>query len=60
MNKQQWKKYYRLIRIGRREAKKVSMDMMIYGSGYMVVVDGEPKRVSPEDIYLTFEEENNK
>jgi hypothetical protein len=54
MNKQQWKKFYRTLRIVRREAYKVTLDMMIYGTGTMMVSDdgSDPKHVPIEEMLI--------
>ena len=46
-----WKKYYRILRITRRECMKAQMDMMIYGSGYVRInKTGYPLYVPAKDI----------
>lgn len=40
MTKEQWKWYYRQLRIARRESWKVCLDVMIFGAG-AVRFDGE-------------------
>jgi len=45
MNKVQWKIYYRLIRIARRESLKAATDAMIYGVGAVLVGDGDPRHI---------------
>ena len=50
MNKQQWEIYYRSLRIHRREVTKAKQDMMLYGSGYISVVNGEVKHVPIKEV----------
>lgn len=50
-----WKKYYRALRVCRREAMKATQDMMLYGTGVVKVsADGEAERIHPKDVNLIF------
>jgi hypothetical protein len=57
MNKQEWKIFYRKLRVTRREAMKVAIDTMVYGTGVMYVPDdgSDCKRIHPSEIQLTDE-----
>ena len=49
MNKQEWKIYYRLLRIVRRESLKVTLDCIVYGTGCMRINEkGEPEHIPYE------------
>lgn len=52
MNRQQWKIYYRLQRIVRREERKARADMLMYGTGFIQIVNGEPKHIPAPDVIL--------
>ena len=55
-----WKKIYRDFRVYNRERKQSILDMMIYGSGFMVMPkDGsDPYRVDPRDVVITATKQN--
>lgn len=51
--KERWKKFYRLLRIARRESKKATEDMILYGSGFVRMKEnGESERVEPWKVIL--------
>jgi len=54
MNRQAWKIFYRYLRVSKRESLKASVDMMLFGTGaVMVPNDGsDPYRIRPEDFRL--------
>jgi hypothetical protein len=54
MRKQEWKIVYRKLRIARREAIKAAADMMMYGTGAVMVPNdgGEVKHIPISDIKL--------
>lgn len=52
MTKAAWKWYYRQLRIARREAFKASLDMLIFGTGYVQVKDGYVNHVLPSAVEL--------
>lgn len=53
MNRTQWKLYYRQLRIIRREAYKATMDMMIFGTGFVCVSDdGFVNHLLPQSMVL--------
>lgn len=58
MNKKEWKKFYRLTRVARRETMKAAIDMMIYGTGFMKVSnDGsDPEHVPFEKVKINYEQ----
>jgi hypothetical protein len=58
--KQKWKRFYRAIRIARREADKAILDMMIYGTGIVLMPkDGsDPCCIPLADIKLAEFHEN--
>ena len=37
MTRAAWKVYYRLLRIARHEAYKASIDVMLYGTGFVLI-----------------------
>ena len=50
MNKQEWKKFYRTLRVTRREAYKAALDVMMYGTGVMIIPnDGSDPKHMPFD-----------
>lgn len=55
MNRKQWRKVYRMLRVARRESLKAAMDAMIYGTGVVMMPKdgGDPRCIRPSDIYLT-------
>lgn len=44
-----WKFLYRLMRVGRREAEKASVDCMIFGTGVVVIDENGPRHVPIEE-----------
>jgi len=55
MNKREWKAYYRMLRVSRREALKASIDMMLYGNGFVFVPDdgSDARHIPVNDVVLT-------
>lgn len=53
--KQEWKKFYRTLRVIRRESLKVVKDAMLYGTGFMhFPEDGsDVECIHPSKIQLT-------
>lgn len=52
MNRATWKAYYRLLRICRREAAKASIDMMLFGNGFVDTSGSEPRHIPIEQVYF--------
>lgn len=54
MNKREWKAYYRMLRVSRREALKASIDMMLYGNGFVFVPDdgSDARHIPVMDVIL--------
>jgi hypothetical protein len=52
MNKAQWKVFYRMLRIHRREASKAWTDMLLFGSGWLDLSGPEPRHVPYMEMYL--------
>jgi len=52
VNKQDWKIYYRMLRIYRREAGKAWMDMLTFGMGHLDMAGAEPRYIPIEEIKL--------
>jgi len=54
MNKRAWKKHYRLLRVVKREASKASEDMMLFGTGAIMIPDdgSDPYRIHPKNLLL--------
>jgi hypothetical protein len=53
MTKVVWKRYYRYIRVITREAEKVAVDRMLYGSGFMYFPNGaDPKHIPIEKVMI--------
>jgi hypothetical protein len=50
--RERWKRGYRAYRIERRECAKAQRDMLLFGAGYVILNDGTPERVHPEDVVL--------
>lgn len=48
-----WRLYYRKLRIRRREAALAAEDMVIYGTGYLLVDDdGTSRRIPPRVVWV--------
>jgi hypothetical protein len=53
MNRTAWKFYYRQLRIIRRESLKASMDMLIYGTGFVHISDdGFVNHILPQSVVI--------
>ncbi len=54
MNKLKWKKIHRILRVEKRESLKASVDMMIFGTGAVMVPDdgAVPYSIRPEVFRL--------
>ena len=54
MNRDAWRKYYRAMRVARRECNKAFIDMIIYGSAcvFFPDTDGDPVYIPMESIWL--------
>lgn len=53
MNREAWYVYYRMLRIYRREMKKVWEDTLLFGTGFLKVNDdGYPNHMLPDKIVL--------
>jgi len=52
MSKAQWKVFYRMLRIHRREASKAWADMLVFGNGYLDLSGPEPRHVPLYEVYL--------
>lgn len=52
--KQHWKRYYRLLRVARREALKSAIDMMCYGTGAVFIPNNgsDPRHIPTENIFV--------
>ena len=47
-----WKAYWRALRVARRETFKMSLDLLMYGSGVIFVpAQGDPHHVRIQDFY---------
>ncbi len=59
MNKKEWKKFYRMLRVTRRESAKAVTDMFIFGTGAVIFPHdgGDVKRVHPSEINLIVDKE---
>jgi hypothetical protein len=48
-----WKRYYRALRVARRESLKAFVDCMTFGSGFvMISADGSVKRLDPATVWI--------
>jgi hypothetical protein len=46
MNREQWHRVYRSLRVARRELAKAELDGMVYGSGFVrIPIDGDVQHV---------------
>ena len=53
MTRPMWKWFYRKMRICTREAEKVALDTIIYGTGYcMYPNDGDPQHIPAEKVMI--------
>lgn len=50
--RERWKLVYRMQRIIRRETGKAWMDMMLYGTSFMLFDEHGPQRIDPRDIVI--------
>ena len=51
--KAEWKWFYRLSRVTARESEKVQLDMMLFGTGFMMLRNGEdPCHVPAEKVMI--------
>ena len=50
--REHWKRYYRVLRIARRETLKAASDMLVYGTGVVIIssTDHLPRHIPMKDI----------